>query len=231
MSASATNPDDAGLEVTADTELFSVDLSRAARRTLERDVPPKRKPGRPRKNAAPAPEPEPESEEEESDDEAGSPPASDDSAEVTRLRNIAIELKKKLHATGSGMDLSVSHTAEELKSEVDLLNSQINSRRGGNATQMMVVEVFAPALTKLIDRFVPDKDSLDVSSKFTLKDEIKNNWDIFDEAVTQIAINHSSWFAVNPYMSVVQSLGACVRSVNDKNQKAKIGGVTPENKK
>lgn len=205
------------LQVTIDDPVIGLDLSKSAR-AIDRSEKPKKKrgPGRPRKEEV-EPEPEPEEEEEGPEDEVD-----DDRTELNRLRNIALELKKRLHVTGSGRDLGASNwSVPDMKAEVDLMNSQINSRRGDEGSKLFFTELVAPALMKLIDNFVPDKETLDVTTKFQLNDEIKNNWAIFDDAVTQIAINHSAWFSVNPYMAVVKSTGQCIKSCNEKNQKAK----------
>ncbi len=203
------------LKVDDESVLFKTDISQPPAAAMARTV--KRGRGRPKKHA---PEPEPEPEQAEAGDplepDAQPPPP----GEKGRLIAIIQGLKKKLNAVGSGLEPSLQNTVEELQEEVDLLNNDLNAKRGDQAIKSLILYAM-PVIETLIDRMVP-KEKLDVSSKFTLTEEVKNNWAMFEDAATQIAINHASWFAVGPYGEIAKATAGCALSADAKNKAEKI---------
>lgn len=167
--------------------------------------------GRPKKVVEPEPEPEPA----EPDGEQKVVPA----GEKGRLIRIIQQLKKKLGAVGTGLEPTLSNTVEELQEEVDILNNDLNSKRGDQAIKSMIMYA-VPVLEMLITNFVP-RDKLDVSSKFTLTEEVSNNWAVLEDAATHIAILHESWFAVGPYGELAKGIAGCALSADAKNKAAR----------
>lgn len=217
------NPD---LEVSnADDFLYNQDLSRAPEvvpASAGRKV--KRARGRPRKEPLPSalepgPEPEPEPEQAAAPAEGGA-----DKADLIRIIN---DLKKKLNAVGSGLVPSFGHSVEELKAEVDLLNADLNSKRGDQAVKALILYAM-PLIELAISRAVP-QSQFDVSSRYHLKTEVEENWVIFEEAATHIAILHAKWFQVGPYATIAKATAACAASCNAKNQavRAKLAAAAP----
>ncbi len=129
------------------------------------------------------------------------------------------QLKKKLFVEGSGMRPTVYDLMEDLIAERDLCNTQINSRRGHGVMSSGLV--WAAGLLEKFITIVAPKDQVDVSSTYHLQDEVKECKAMFEESLTQISILHAGWFAVSPYAEVVQNMGACIASVDRKNQKVR----------
>jgi hypothetical protein len=197
------------LKVETEASLFNADISApvAKERTIKRGR------GRP-----PKPKAEPKAEEpdplEPAEGLEDSPlPAP---GEKGRLIRIIQELKKKLGAIGSGLEPTLQNTVEELQEEVDILNNDLNSKRGDQAIKTLILYAM-PLIETVIERMV-DKNKLDVSSKYHLSDEVKNNWAMFEDAATQIAIMHASWFAVGPYGEIAKATAACAISADAKNR-------------
>lgn len=135
---------------------------------------------------------------------------------VTCIRQIG-ELQKKLGAVGSGLRPTTFDTLETLQAEVQLLNENINSRRGDAAIKGLII-VAMPYIEKAITSAAP-REQLDVSSYFHLTDEVKENWTIFEGAATQISIMYGEWFSVNPFVDLAKCTYACIDSVDAKNKK------------
>jgi len=193
----------------ADDFLYNQDLSQVPESAAGPGRKVKRARGRPRKEPLPAaPEPEPEQQEPE---QAGEQPA--EKADLIRIIN---ELKKKLNAVGSGMVPGFGNSVEELKAEVDVLNADLNSKRGDQAVKALILYAM-PLIELAISRAVPP-GQFDVSSKYHLKSEVEENWVIFEEAATHIAILHAKWFQVGPYATIAKATAACAASCNAKNQ-------------
>ncbi len=165
--------------------------------------------GRPKK---PQPEPEPQAEPELEGEVAPKLPAN----EKGRLIRIITELKKKLGAVGSGLEPSLSHSVEELQEEVDLLNHDLDSKRGDQAIKSLILYAM-PVLEMMITQMVP-KEQVDVSTKFHMKNEVEENWVIFEEAAQHIAILHAEWFAIGPWGTLAKATAACVASCDAKNK-------------
>lgn len=145
------------------------------------------------------------------------PPTGEDIAEKQVIITQITELKKKLFVEGSGMRPTTFNTMEQLVAERDLCNTQINSRRGNTA--MTAGLVWAAGLVEKVLTAVAPPEQLDVSSHYHLQDEVKECKAMFEESLLQISILHAGWFAVSPYADVAQCMGACISSVNAKNQK------------
>lgn len=210
--------DKAGLKVDNESQLFNTDISQPTAQPTARVI--KRGRGRPKKPKDDEPEPDPlEPKPEEGLDvqpnSQAVPPG-----EKGRLIRIIQELKKKLGAVGSGLEPTLQNTVEELQEEVDILNNDLNSKRGDQAIKTLILYAM-PVLETIIERMVP-KDKLDVSSKYHLSDEVKNNWAMFEDAATQIAIMHASWFAVGPYGEIAKATAACAISADAKNKAEKL---------
>lgn len=144
-------------------------------------------------------------------------PSGEDIAEKQVIITQINELKKKLFVEGSGMRPTTFNTMEQLVAERDLCNTQINSRRGNTA--MTAGLVWAAGLVEKVLTAVAPPEQLDVSSHYHLQDEVKECKAMFEESLLQISILHAGWFAVSPYADVAQCMGACISSVNAKNQK------------
>jgi hypothetical protein len=167
--------------------------------------------GRPKK---PQPEPEPQA---ELEGEAGGEVAPKLPAnEKGRLIRIITELKKKLGAVGSGLEPSLSHSVEELQEEVDLLNHDLDSKRGDQAIKSLMLYVM-PVIEMVVTQMVP-KDQLDLSTKYHLKNEAEENWVVFEEAAQHIAILHAEWFAIGPWGTLAKATAGCALSCDAKNK-------------
>lgn len=166
--------------------------------------------GRPKKQ--PDPEPAPEAAEEANAEVAPKLPA----GEKGRLIRIITELKKKLGAVGSGLEPSLSNTVEELQEEVDLLNHDLDSKRGDQAIKSLIIYAM-PLLEMAISQMIP-KEQFDVSSKYHLKNEVEENWVVFEEAAQHIAILHAEWFAVGPWGTLAKATAGCAVSCDAKNK-------------
>lgn len=191
-----------------DGKLAHLDIGTPAPEVKKRSV--SRGRGRPKKQQ-PEPEPQPEPEG-EPEGETPKLPAN----EKGRLIRIITELKKKLGAVGSGLVPTLSHSVEELQEEVDLLNHDLDSKRGDQAIKSLMLYAM-PVLEMFITQMVP-KDQVDVSTKFHLKNEVEENWVIFEEAAQHIAILHSEWFAVGPWGTLAKATAGCVASCDAKNK-------------
>jgi len=129
------------------------------------------------------------------------------------------ELKKKLGAVGSGMEPTLAHSEAQLQAEIDLLNEDLNGKRGEKVVKSMVLGL-APILEMVVARLVPPQ-TMDLSSTVRLRDEMENNWEVLEEAATHLAILHGDWFTINPYWDLGNGIMACVSSCNMKNQAAR----------
>ena len=187
---------------------------------------PKRKRGRPRKNPLPKEEPAPvfdlydNGEESDPDQyEQGfamfDPEPEDPEARKRKVNKIGIihELRKKLNAVGSGMQPHIDHNEDDLNAEIELLNSEINARRGDAAVKQITL-MLMPLIEQIVDRMVP-KDKCDVTG---LQKEVHDNWEILDEACKHISILHRDWFEVSPYAEWAKGVYTCAFSRNMKNQ-------------
>lgn len=199
-----------------------IDLTRGDKQKepLPKEQPPKRGRGRPRKNPLPEPEPDPdelESSSEESSMEAVVPhTSSEDSDEQKKKINkigIITDLRKKLNAVGTGLRPSVDCTMEQLDGEIDVLNSEINSRRGDAAVKQITL-MLMPLIEKVVALSVPPQQ-FDVTG---LQEEVHDNWEILDEACQHIAILHRDWFEISPYAEWCKGVYTCAFSRNMKNQ-------------
>lgn len=201
-----------------DGDMYALNLSERGERKVKRGR------GRPRKPPA--------AEEEEvvelANEEVGKPrpdakeapeAEGDENKKKANLIRIINDLKKKLNAVGTGMVPSLQHTVEDMETEVELLNNDLNSKRGDKAVKALILYAM-PLIEMAVSRTVP-KEQLDLSTKFHLKDEVEQNWEIFEDAATHIAILHADWFAVGPYATLVKSTAACAASCNAKNQAAR----------
>jgi hypothetical protein len=154
---------------------------------------------------------------------------SDDAGErklKTQKISIIDRLQKQLGAVGTGMRPTMFNSIEELNDEIEALNNDLNTKRGDKAVKTATLMIM-PLIELLVDRLAP-KDKFDLSTYRHLKDEVDDNWEMFEEAATHIAILNAGWFAVTPYHEFVSATYACAISVNAKNQMAKKrGGIMP----
>lgn len=171
----------------------------------------KRGRGRPPKKLVepPAPEPDP-TPAPETESEPAAP------GEKGRLIRIIQQLKKKLNAVGTGLEPTLANTVEELQEEVDILNNDLNSKRGDQAIKTLIMYAM-PVIEMIVSNAVP-RDKLDISGKFTLTEEVKNNWAVLEDAATHIAILHESIFAVGPYGELAKGIAGCALSADAKNK-------------
>lgn len=174
----------------------------------------KSKRGRPRK-VEPEPEPEP----------AAPAVVSENKDEAERMkrlakkRTMATQLLKRLNAIGTGLD--VEHCQDEtlLDAEIEAINNDLNQKRGNKAikgTFLFAVEIFEKIATVMVPA-----EQLDVGKypfSVHLKQEVENNWEIFEEAAQHLAILHADWFSVGPWGELAQGFAGCVNSCNNKNQ-------------
>lgn len=166
---------------------------------------------------------------------AASATSADESGEDRKAKTAKItiieRLQKQLGAVGTGLRPTMFNSIQELDDEIDALNTDLNVKRGDKAVKSMTLMIM-PIIEMIADRLAP-KDKLDLSSYRHLKDEVNDNWEMFEEAATHIAILNSGWFAVTPYHEFASATYACAISVNAKNQmyKKKLGGMpaVPQN--
>lgn len=133
--------------------------------------------------------------------------------ELLEKRNLIqkiLQLKKRCNAIGTGMVPTVFFPIEKLKAEVDVLNDEIDGRR---ADKVLVKGTLW--LVDVLEKTLP-KVNVDATG---LSQEVIDNWDLFDEACTQIAINHREYFGVakSPYVAYAHALYTCVSSRVAKN--------------
>ncbi len=208
--ATSTDPED---------KIVNFDIGRDDDEDNDVDDKVKRGRGRPRKirmplDAAPAAQ------------TASDEPAEDRKAKTQKIMIIE-RLQKQLGAVGTGMRPTMFNSIQELDDEIEALNSDLNVKRGDKAVKSMTLMIM-PIIEMMADKFAP-KDKLDLSSFRHLKDEVNDNWEMFEEAATHIAILNSGWFAVTPYHEFVSATYACALSVNAKNQaiKKRSGAAIP----
>jgi len=143
--------------------------------------------------------------------------------------SIIERLQSQLNAVGTGLRPTLFNSEQELDDEIDALNNDLNVKRGDKAVKKLTL-MFMPMIEIVADMFAP-KDKLDLSTYRHLRDEVEENWEMFEEAAQHIAILHSGWFAVTPYHEFAGATYACAMSVNAKNQRMKLraaaGGVLP----
>lgn len=132
-------------------------------------------------------------------------------------------LQKQLGAVGTGMRPTMFDSLSDLDNEIDALNADLNVKRGDKAVKKFTL-LLMPLIEMASDLLVP-KDKLDLSSFRHLKDEVEDNWELFEEAVQHIAILHSEWFAVTPYHELASATASCAMSTNAKNQAIKKRGI------
>lgn len=179
--------------------------------------------GRPRKFAVPppaaaAPQPQKPRSEESSEER--------DERKSKQAKIVIIErLQKQLGAVGTGLRPTMYDSIEDLDAEIDALNSDLNTKRGDKAVKKLTL-MLMPLIELAVDKMVP-KEKFDLSTYRHLKEEVEDNWEMFEEAVQHIAILHSSWFAVTPYHELASSTYACAMSVNAKNQAYRARGLPP----
>lgn len=157
--------------------------------------------------------------------DTSAPTAGDDESAKQEIVYQIEQLKKQLYVEGSGMRPTRFNTMQQLLDERDLCNNQVNTRRGHGAIKGAVLAL-TPFIEKIITRVVP-QEQFDVSSHYHLKDEVKESWGMFEEAMTQIAILHAKWFAVSPYAEVAQCMFACADSCDKKNQAIRRAEKSP----
>lgn len=143
--------------------------------------------------------------------------------------SIIERLQSQLNAVGTGLRPTLFNSEQELDDEIDALNNDLNVKRADKAVKKLTL-MFMPMIEIAADMFAP-KDKLDLSTYRHLRDEVEENWEMFEEAAQHIAILHSGWFAVTPYHEFAGATYACAMSVNAKNQRMKLraaaGGVLP----
>lgn len=141
--------------------------------------------------------------------------AQDPEVKKRKVNKIGIinDLRKKLNAVGSGLKPHIEHEEDKLDAEIDLLNSEINARRGDAAVKQITL-MLMPIIEQIVDRTVP-KDKFDVTG---LQKEVHDNWEILDEACKHISILHRDWFEVSPYAEWAKGVYTCAFSRNMKNQ-------------
>lgn len=196
----------------------------------------RRGPGRPRKQkldteseTAPAAD-EPEQDPDDVPRVASVAPVEDDKETLKRVKLVdqINTMKKRLNAVGTGMEPNAAlHSLSELKAEFELLNQQVNSRRGDDALRNLTCTVIAPALTVVAEKvgdFIERNHGLPRPIDLEgLDKEVYNNWeDMFQEVAVQIAINHPEWFSHGPLVTYVEAIMSCAASANMKNQARKL---------
>lgn len=147
-----------------------------------------------------------------------SPPPSSSGPDDIAIAQLKRQIKQmktgRLNAVGTGLDPdSGSYTREQLQTEFDLLNAEVNERRGDKAVRGL----FDWAVP-FVQSALQSTGRVDVESKYKLVDEVKGTPELFDEALEQLAVKYGGWFAVGPESALVQALGTCVDSVNRKNK-------------
>lgn len=204
-----------------------INLTKGAKSSTTSSAQPvKRGRGRPRKNPLPPPpEPESESESSSSSEESSvekhvlSTGGDDDQKKKINKIGIITELRKKLNAVGTGMNPGIHHTMEQLDAEIDVLNSEINSRRGDAAVKQITL-MLMPLIEGLVKASVPP-DRFDVTG---LQEEVNDNWEILEDACQHIAILHRDWFEISPYAEWCKGVYSCAASRNLKNQQKRLMG-------
>lgn len=211
-----------GEEKPLDFQQQMINLTRGNKQPTQA-APVKRGRGRPRKNPIPEPPSESESSESESSGEepekhnAGATEGDpDENKKKINKIGIITDLRKKLNAIGTGMRPSIGHSIEELDAEIDVLNSEINSRRGDAAVKQITL-MLMPLLETLVKASVPP-DKFDITG---LQEEVNDNWEILDDACRHIAILHRDWFEISPYAEWCKGVYTCAFSRNMKNQMKK----------
>lgn len=132
---------------------------------------------------------------------------------IAQLKRQIAQMKKRLNAVGTGLDPDAGdYSEEQLQAEFELLNAEVNERRGDKAVHALF-QWAVPFVQGVLQR----TGKVDVASKYTLVDEVKSSPELFEEVLDQIAIRYGGWFAVGPESALLQNLGACVDSVNRKN--------------
>lgn len=201
-----------------------------------RPTPKRRGPGRPKKpKAVPPPQAsQPEVTFDDDDDiprtqppETGEPepepateePKIDDSFEARRVLCEKIEsMRTRFGGRGTGLVPDPQrHSVIVLQAELDVLNQQVDCRRGEKTIRLVTVTFIAPVLTMIADMIgqaveksgKPRPFDLDGLSKVVSED-----WDhLFADAAAQIAINNPSFFSTSPVVQFGEGmLGACFQT-------------------
>ena len=197
-----------------------------------RPTPKRRGPGRPKKPKAVPPqasqpevtfdddndiprEPEPTGTTTEGEEE----PKIDDSFEARRVLCEKIEsMRTRFGGRGTGLVPDPQrHSVIVLQAELDVLNQQVDCRRGEKTIRLVTVTFIAPVLTMIADMIgqaveksgKPRPFDLDGLSKVVSED-----WDhLFADAAAQIAINNPSFFSTSPVVQFGEGmLGACFQT-------------------
>lgn len=208
-------------------------ISQVGQPPRARPTPKRRGPGRPKKpKAAPPPAPQSEVTFDDDDDipresEQAPPPTTeeeeepkiDDSFEARRVLCEKIEsMRTRFGGRGTGLVPDPQrHSVIVLQAELDVLNQQVDCRRGEKTIRLVTVTFIAPVLTMIADMIgqaveksgKPRPFDLDGLSKVVSED-----WDhLFADAAAQIAINNPSFFSTSPVVQFGEGmLGACFQT-------------------
>lgn len=144
--------------------------------------------------------------------------------ECRKRIGIIEDLRKKLRAYGTGKSFKLGMTLHDPKklgkmvidmdSEIALINSEINCRRADGVAKAMLVGAM-PYIEMAIKSAVSPED-FDPTG---LQKEVENNFELFEEACTQLAIMHRDWVAVGPLPEIMRNVGLCANSCDYKNKK------------
>lgn len=158
---------------------------------------------------------------------APSPANSDGEERKIKAGKITVieRLSKQLGAVGTGLRPTQFNSIQELDDEIEALNSDLNVKRGDKAVKKIAM-MLMPLIEMVVDKLAP-KDKLDLTTYRHLKDEVEDNWEMFEEAATHIAILNAGWFAVTPYHEFASCTYACAMSTNAKNQAYRARGIAP----
>lgn len=138
---------------------------------------------------------------------------------LAKKRTMAIQLKKKLNAVGTGLNVETCQDESLLDAEIEALDNDINQKRGNKAIKGTFL-FFVEIIEKVASATIPG-DQLDIGKypfSVHLKQEVSENWELFDEAAQHLAIRYADWFSVGPIGELGQGLAGCVNSCNNKNQ-------------
>lgn len=146
-------------------------------------------------------------------------PKIDDSFEARRVLCEKIEsMRTRFGGRGTGLIPDPQrHSAIVLQAELDVLNQQVDCRRGEKTIRLVTVTFIAPVLTMIADMIgqaveksgKPRPFDLDGLSKV-----VSDDWDhLFADAAAQIAINNPSFFSTSPIVQFGEGmLGACFQT-------------------
>ena len=200
-----------------------------------RPTPKRRGPGRPKKpKAAPPPAPQPEVTFDDDDIPQGQStetgeseqattgeeePKIDDSFEARRVLCEKIEsMRARFGGRGTGLVPDPQrHSVIVLQAELDVLNQQVDCRRGEKTIRLVTVTFIAPVLTMIADMFGQAVEKTGKPRPFDLdglSKVVSEDWDhLFADAAAQIAINNPSFFSTSPVVQFGEGmLGACFQT-------------------